>query len=68
MEETVQVILEDESRNTNPNALVEAMECLSRLRKLGNHCIVFETEDSYIRIEVCTEKKQAFWKRLFTRK
>lgn len=66
MAERVQVVLEDESRMKNPEALVEVIEILERLRALGNHSIEFESETAYTRIVVRTEKKKSFWKRIFS--
>jgi hypothetical protein len=38
--ETVTIILEDESRPTRPEVLMEAVETLGRLRSLGNHVLI----------------------------
>lgn len=65
--ETVQVILEDETKVTRPEVLREAVEVLSKLREFGDHVLIFETDTEITRIEVRTSTKKSFWKRLFSK-
>lgn len=63
--ESVQVVVEDETRVTRPEVLMEAVSILTQLREFGNLTLVLENDHTVTRIEVQTTPKKSFWKRLW---